>query len=266
MSKSPIITILTDFGQRDAYVAAMKGTILELAPNAKIIDIAHDLTRYNIIQAAFILLNSSKYFPRNTIHLVVVDPGVGTERRRIIVQGNRSYYVGPDNGVLSLAIQEEGLKKIILISERKYMRSNVTATFEGRDIFAPVAAHLAQGVPIESFGRKVDQMIQLRISQPLISNHHISGKIIHIDGFGNIITNITYSQIHDLITIGEKYQVTINQLTKTMKYMKSYGYVSPGELIIITGSSNYMEISINQGNAQKLFNAMTGDPIAITTH
>ena len=265
MLKSPIITILTDFGQQDAYVAAMKGTILGLTPNAKIIDIAHDLTRYNIIQAAFILLNSSKYFPMNTIHLVVVDPGVGTERRRIIVQGNRSYYVGPDNGVLSLAIQEEGLKKIILISERKYMRSNVTATFEGRDIFAPVAAHLAQGVPIESFGRKLDQMIRLHVSQPLISNHYISGKIIHIDGFGNIITNITYSQIQNLITIGHKYQVTINQLTKTMKYMKSYGYVSPGELIIITGSSNYMEISINQGNAQKLFDAMTGDSIAITT-
>jgi S-adenosylmethionine hydrolase len=117
MSKSSIITILTDFGQRDAYVAAMKGAILELVPNANIIDIAHDLTRYNIIQAAFILLNASQYFPINTIHLVVVDPGVGTERRRIIVQGNRSYYVGPDNGVLSLAIQEEGLKKIVLITE-----------------------------------------------------------------------------------------------------------------------------------------------------
>ena len=265
MSKSSIITILTDFGQRDAYVAAMKGTILELAPNANIIDIAHDLTRYNIIQAAFILLNASQYFPINTIHLVVVDPGVGTERRRIIVQGNRSYYVGPDNGVLSLAIQEEGLKKIVLITERKYMRSHVTATFEGRDIFAPVAAHLAQGVPIENFGQTIDHMIQLRISQPLISNHHISGEIIHTDGFGNIITNINYSQIQDLITFGKKYQVTINQITKTMKCMKSYGYVSPGELIIIHGSSNYMEISVNQGNAQKLFNAMTGDPIAITS-
>lgn len=265
MPTSPLITILTDFGQRDAYVAAMKGTILELAPNAKIIDIAHDLKRYDIIQAAFILLNSSKYFPMNTIHLVVVDPGVGTERRRIIVQGNRSYYIGPDNGVLSLATQEEGLKKIVLISERKYMRSNVTATFEGRDIFAPVAAHLAQGVPIESFGQKADHLIQLRISQPLISNHHISGEIIHIDGFGNIITNVTYSQIQDLMTIGQKYQVTINEMPKTMKYMKSYAYVSPGELVIITGSSKYMEISINQGNAQKLFNAKTGDPIIITS-
>ena len=211
MSKSPIITILTDFGQRDAYIAAMKGTILELAPNAKIIDIAHDLTRFDIIQAAFILLNSSKYFPRNSIHLVVVDPGVGTKRRRIIVQGNRSYYVGPDNGVLSLAIQEEGLKKIVLISERKYMRSNVTATFEGRDIFAPVAAHLAQGVPIDSFGRKVDHMIQLRFSHPLISDHHISGEIIHVDGFGNLITNIGNSLIQDHMTIGQKYQVTINR-------------------------------------------------------
>jgi S-adenosylmethionine hydrolase len=265
MAKFPIITILTDFGQRDAYVAAMKGTILELAPNAKIVDIAHDITRHNIIQAAFILLNSSKYFPMNTIHLVVVDPGVGTERRRIIVQGNRSCYVGPDNGVLSLAIQEEGLKKIVLISERKYMRSNVTTTFEGRDIFAPAAAHLAQGVPIESFGRKVDRMKQLLISHPNISDHHISGEIIHTDGFGNIITNITDSQIQELMTIGQQYQVTINQTTKPIKYMRSYGYVSPRELVIIIGSSKYIEISINQGNAQKLFRAKTGDPIAITS-
>ncbi len=265
MPKSPIITILTDFGQLDAYVAAMKGTILECAPNAKIIDISHDVTRYDIVQAAFILLNSSKYFPINSIHLVVVDPGVGTDRRRIIVQGNRSYYIGPDNGVLSLAVQEEGIRKIVHITDKKYMRSSVTATFEGRDIFAPVAAHRALGVPIESFGKKLDKMIQLSIPQPHISNHHISGEIIHTDGFGNIITNIAFFQIQDLIMIGHKYQVTINQITRTMKHMKSYGYVSLGEPIIITGSSNYLEVSINRGSAQKLFNAVTGDPIAITT-
>jgi S-adenosylmethionine hydrolase len=181
------------------------------------------------------------------------------------VHGNRNYYVGPDNGVLSLAIQEEGIKKVVQITEKKYMRSEVTATFEGRDVFAPVAAHLAQGEPIENFGRNLDQMIQLHIPQPRISNHHISGEIIHIDGFGNLITNFSHSQIHDFVSIGQKYHVTINQLTKTMEYTKSYGYVSPGELIIIIGSSNYLEISINQGNAQKLFNAARGDPIAITS-
>jgi hypothetical protein len=265
MPAHPIITILTDFGLRDAYVAAMKGTILGLVPNVQMIDIAHDITRHDIIQAAFVLLNSSRFFPINTIHLVVVDPGVGTNRRRIIVRGNRYYYVGPDNGVLSLAIQEEGIKKIVQITEKKYMRSEITATFEGRDIFAPVAAHLAQGVPIESFGRKMSQMNHLHIPQPHISNRQISGEIIHIDGFGNIITNISHSHIHDFVSIGQKYHVTVNQLTKPMKYMKSYGYVSPGELIIIIGSSNYLEVSINQGNAQKLFNAARGDPIAITS-
>ncbi len=143
------------------------------------------------------------------------------------------------------------------------MRSNVTATFEGRDIFAPIAAHLALGVPIESFGQELDQMIQLSISQPHSSNHPITGEIIYIDGFGNIITNITSSQIQDRITIGQQYRVTINQITKTMKYMKSYGYVSWGELVMICGSSNYLEVSVNQGNAQKLFDARNGDTIAI---
>jgi S-adenosylmethionine hydrolase len=252
---------MTDFGQKDAYVAAMKGTILAICPNATIIDISHDISQFNIVQAAFTLLHASKYFPANSIHLVVVDPGVGTSRRRIIVQGKQCYYVGPDNGVVSLASQEEGIKKMVQITEKKFMRSNVSATFEGRDIFAPVA----QGVPINSFGPTLDQMIYLPIPSPLTNNNSITGEIIHTDGFGNIITNIAFSQIQDLIMIGHKYQVTINQITRTMKHMKSYGYVSPGEPIIITGSSNYLEVSINRGSAQKLFNAVTGDPIAITT-
>jgi S-adenosylmethionine hydrolase len=242
---------MTDFGQKDAYVAAMKGTILAICPNATIIDISHDISQFNIVQAAFTLLHASKYFPANSIHLVVVDPGVGTSRRRIIVQGKQCYYVGPDNGVVSLASQEEGIKKMVQITEKKFMRSNVSATFEGRDIFAPVAT--------------LDQMIYLPIPSPLTNNNSITGEIIHTDGFGNIITNIAFSQIQDLIMIGHKYQVTINQITRTMKHMKSYGYVSPGEPIIITGSSNYLEVSINRGSAQKLFNAVTGDPIAITT-
>jgi hypothetical protein len=255
---------MTDFGQKDAYVAAMKGTILVICPNATVIDISHDITRFNIVQAAFVLLHASKYFPANSIHLVVVDPGVGTSRRRIIVQGKRCYYVGPDNGVVSLASQVEGIKKIVQITEKKFMRSNVSATFEGRDIFAPVAAHLAQGVPINSFGPTLDQMSYLIIPPPLTSNNSIAGEIIHTDGFGNIITNINNSQVQDLLKVGQECQISINHVSKRMKYMKSYGYVSPGELVIITGSSNFVEVSINQGNAQQFFNAVTGDPIEIT--
>lgn len=255
---------MTDFGQKDAYVAAMKGTILEICPNATIIDISHDITQFNIVQAAFTLLHASKYFPANSIHLVVVDPGVGTSRRRIIVQGKQCYYVGPDNGVVSLASQEEGIKKMVQITEKKFMRSNVSATFEGRDIFAPVAAHLAQGIPINSFGPTLDQMIYLSIPPPLTNNNSITGEIIHTDGFGNIITNIDNSQLQALIKVGQECQITINQVSKNMKYMKSYGSISLGELVIITGSSNYIEVSINQGNAQQVFNAISGDQIEIT--
>lgn len=262
--KPPIITIMTDFGQKDAYVAAMKGTILAICPNATIIDISHDISQFNIVQAAFTLLHASKYFPANSIHLVVVDPGVGTSRRRIIVQGKQCYYVGPDNGVVSLASQEEGIKKMVQITEKKFMRSNVSATFEGRDIFAPVVAHLAQGVPINSFGPTLDQMIYLSIPSPLTNNNSITGEIIHTDGFGNIITNIDNSQLQALIKVGQECQITINQVSKNMKYMKSYGSISLGELVIITGSSNYIEVSINQGNAQQVFNAISGDQIEIT--
>lgn len=254
---------MTDFGQKDAYVAAMKGTILEICPNATLIDISHGITRFNILQAAFILLHTSRYFPTNSIHLVVVDPGVGTNRRRIIVQGKRCYYVGPDNGVVSLAIQGEGIKKMVQITKKKFMRSNISTTFEGRDIFAPVAAHLAQGVPIDSFGPTLDQMTHLSISPPLTTKNSITGEIIHTDGFGNIITNIGNSRIQDL-KVEQEYQITINHVTKKVKHMKSYGYVSPGELVITKGSSNYIEVSINQGNAQKLFNAVAGDLIEIT--
>lgn len=254
---------MTDFGETDAYVAAMKGTILEICPNATLIDISHNITQFNIVQAAFILLQASKYFPEHSIHLVVVDPGVGTDRQRIMVQGERCYYVGPDNGVLSLAIQREGIKKMVQITATQFRRSNISATFEGRDIFAPAAAHLAKGVSIDSFGPAVDQITQLSIPPPHVSTNSISGEIIHIDGFGNIITNICSSRDQEFLKVGQEYLTTINHMLKKMKYVKSYGYVSPGELVIIKGSTNHIEVSINQGNAQKLFNAVMGDPVEI---
>ncbi|MFX1297384.1 MAG: S-adenosyl-l-methionine hydroxide adenosyltransferase family protein, partial [Promethearchaeota archaeon] len=188
--QEPIITLLTDFGEKDPYVGEMKGVILSICPNAKIIDLSHDIEKHNIYEGSFFLYSTAKYYPKHTIHLVVIDPGVGSERKSLVIQSKNYYFVGPDNGVLSLAALDNKIQKVIEINNPSYFLKPVSDTFHGRDIFAPIAAHLANNTTPEKFGSLTQTWIQIKIPEVLIKKNEIIGEIIHIDRFGNLVTNI----------------------------------------------------------------------------
>ncbi|UCH38117.1 MAG: SAM-dependent chlorinase/fluorinase [Candidatus Bathyarchaeota archaeon] len=198
MSKTrPILTLTTDFGTKEAYVSAMKGVIYGIYPHITLVDISHNIVRHNILQGAFVVAQASQYFPVGTIHLIVIDPGVGTSRRRIIVQSKRGLYVCPDNGVLSFIFEQEGFVQAVEITNERYMLPNPSRTFEGRDVFAPVAAYLAKGISLDEFGPSVENLVKIVREAPVKTDGGILGNIIHIDGFGNIITNIPPNYLRD---------------------------------------------------------------------
>jgi S-adenosylmethionine hydrolase len=251
----PIITLLTDFGLSDSYVASMKGVILSICRKAILVDISHNVTKFRISQAAYLLSATVHYFPPGSIHLCVVDPGVGTNRRAILVKTRRSFLVGPDNGVLMLAAKDEGIEKAIEIENPKYMLDKISSTFHGRDIFASVTAHLANGVSIDEFGPRAENCIQLT-SKYLVSDGKAKGEIIHVDDFGNIVTNIPSSELAKIdIKTGSKTKITIGRKTLEMTLHKTYGEVKAGEPVALIGSTGFLEISINKGDAAKTYKA-----------
>jgi S-adenosylmethionine hydrolase len=272
-----IITLTTDFGLTDAYVAAMKGVILSINPEANIVDICHTIKPQNIAEAAFVLSTACPFFPSGTIHVVVVDPGVGTERRAIILKTPTSCFVAPDNGVLSYVVQEYLVKprvaasqhlaklgpglEAVAITKPKYWRSPVGDTFHGRDIFAPVAARLSLSQPPLEFGEKITALTVLPIPKPHKgANGSLVGHILHIDSFGNLITNVNR---HDLPEARETITVEVGgQLIKGL----SRTYAESQGLLTLIGSSDYLEISLKEGNASAYLNAKVSDEVIITTH
>lgn len=264
ISADPIITLLTDFGESDPYTGAMKGVILSICPKARIIDLSHTIQKHNIHEGALYLLSVAKYFPKNTIHLVVVDPGVGTSRKPLIIQSRNYYFVGPDNGVLSLAVLDDKVQKIIEISNDTYFLKPVSNTFHGRDIFAPIAAYLAANRSIEKFGSEVRDWVQLEIPKVRVEGNKIQGEIIHIDTFGNVITNIS-QEILQQIQKSEKgfIQIQINEFESTIKLCTSYDQVGTGELLGIFGSFNLLEIARNQDSAAAALNVQVNDKVQV---
>ncbi|MCS7365944.1 MAG: S-adenosyl-l-methionine hydroxide adenosyltransferase family protein [archaeon GB-1867-035] len=263
--KRNIITLLTDFGEKDPYVAAMKGVILTIAPHVKIIDITHNITKFNIREGAFILASIIKYFPRNTIHVGVVDPGVGSLRKPIIAVTKRSILIGPDNGLLMLAAEREGLLKVLEIRRHKFLLEEVSYTFHGRDIFAPVAAYIANGVKPEEIGEEVEEYVKLPFPKPRILKKKIIGEIIHIDDFGNIITNISIKELQKKsISIGSEITVEIHGEKEKLNLKDSYSKVEVEQTLAIIDSFNLLEIAVNQGNAARKYNVKVGEKITVT--
>jgi S-adenosylmethionine hydrolase len=261
-----IITLTTDFGLTDAYVAAMKGVILSINHEAKLMDICHTVRPQNIEEAAFVLGTAYQFFPTGTIHLVVVDPGVGTERRAIILKTPSAYFVAPDNGVLSYVIQDypgrqEGLPKelkAVSITNPRFWRELVSPTFHGRDIFAPVAAHLSLGTPIREFGKSITSLVRLPIPQSRREEDgSLVGQVSHIDSFGNLTTNIKSDRLPSggQTVIVEIANQRINQLSRT--YAKGKG------LLALIGSSDYLEIALTGGSAAGFLHAKIGDEVKV---
>ena len=263
LKKRGIISLLTDFGTRDAYVGAMKGVLLGLAPLSTLVDISHVVTKHNILQGAFLLSQVSSYFPVGSVHLVVIDPGVGTSRRRVIIQGRRCFYVGPDNGVLSLAVKKEGIVKIINIENEKYLLPHPSRTFEGRDIFAPVAAHLANGVSVEEFGSEIADITTVSLKRPHLRGQSLVGAIIYIDSFGNLLTNFSENILKG-IPQKDFVEITIGETSQRIPLYRTYAEVSLGSLLLISGSSGFLEVAVNQGRATKIFKCRVGDEVLLT--
>jgi hypothetical protein len=186
---SSIITLTTDFGLKDPYVAEMKAVILDINPEATVVDITHEIEKFNIRMGAYILASAFQYFPKGTIHLAVVDPGVGTQRQPILIQTKHSYFVGPDNGVLALAANSQGIEHSYEITNRKLVLPKISCTFHGRDVFAPAAAHLTKGIQPEKFGPEIHETVMPKFAKIVRRKDMLIGEVMHVDGFGNIITN-----------------------------------------------------------------------------
>jgi S-adenosyl-L-methionine hydrolase (adenosine-forming) len=243
----PVLTLLTDFGTADYFVGAVKGAILSVNPNAIIADITHEVPPQDIDAGAFMLLAAYKTFPRGTTHVAVVDPGVGSARRPIIVATDEYFFVGPDNGIFTYIYDREPAHRTFYVTAEHYFRPDPSSTFHGRDIFAPVAAELSAGVAPEEFGPAICGEIRIRsLEAPL--------RIIHIDRFGNCVTNITREKF-------DGKSLTING--RTISVVRSfYGEAPPGEIFAIWGSAGFLEISINGGSAAQVLGAKRGDTVS----
>ncbi len=270
----PIITLTTDFGASDAYVAAMKGVILNLCAGVTIVDVSHRITRHDVAEAAYVLVSASTHYPSHAVHVAVVDPGVGSSRRHLILQTPRGIYVSPDNGALTHILNEFGAHTVETESDGEpcmvtipescqafeldkpgYWLPRVSRTFHGRDIFAPTAAHLANGTPAPELGSPIGSAVCLPIPRFLSTQDSTTGAVVHIDTYGNLITNIPEEvvpndseiQISDRVILGlsESYQESL------------------GKLLAIIGSRNTLEIAVGQGNARTYLNASIGDQVVV---
>ncbi len=262
----PIVTLLSDFGLKDPYVAEMKAVILRISPDVQIVDISHSILKFNVRMGAFTLASAAPYFPEGTIHVAVVDPSVGTRRRALIVKTKRCFYIGPDNGLLMIAAQKDSISKVYEIRNPELALSKVSSTFHGRDVFAPAAANLANGVPLRNFGPEVKDYKRPLFPKPTLSaDKKLKGKVLHIDDFGNLITNVMSS---DLAESGIKPAKLLNiRLRGTMLHLelcKAYGEAPLKSTLALIGSHDFLEIAVNQGNASRKLKAKAGDAVAIS--
>ncbi len=238
----------------------MKGVIFGIAPRTNIVDITHEIPSGDVRAGAFALMASYRFFPRKTVHAAVVDPGVGSRRAAIAVQTTNYFFVGPDNGVLSLALSKEEIKRIHRLANEELFLKPVSRTFHGRDIFAPVAAHLSRGVPIQKLGPALKDFVRLDWPQPRTTPTSIQGEIVYIDRFGNAITNIESQSLEN----PKQTRIDIFVKRKRLCPLKDfYQAVSVGKAVGVIGSSGFLEIAVNGGSAANEFNLRHGDPVAV---
>jgi S-adenosylmethionine hydrolase len=253
-----IITLTTDFGTNDWFVGSMKGVILGINPLAHVVDITHGIPAGDTRDGAFVLSEAYKCFPRGTVHVVVVDPGVGSPRPSILVETQDYFFIGPDNGVLSLALCRERIIEIRRVENEAYFRHPVSRTFHGRDVFTPVAAHLTRGIPMAEFGPSAQDYVRLDWPEPTVSGEIVHGEIVHIDRFGNGITNVSAQ----VLTEGETAPSTVTvRGVVTCPVKTFYREVSEGQPLALAGSSGLVEIAVNNGNAAHVLGLKLGDSV-----
>lgn len=259
MKRNRIIVLLTDFGVDSPYVAQMKGVILQINPNVQIIDLTHSVHHQNITEASFIIKTSYQYFPKGSIFIAVVDPGVGTKRRLVCLTTDKYVFLAPDNGLLSGILKDNPKSKIYEITNRRYWLPGLSRTFHGRDILAPVAGYLSRGLPPPKVGRVIPDIKRHEIPIPQKKSNNIIGQIIFIDRFGNLITNMT----RDILGRCDKLSVWLKNRKFFIDLSDTYADKDVGEVVALFGSSGYLEIAINQSNAHDVLRVKLGDKILV---
>ncbi|MDD4954645.1 MAG: SAM-dependent chlorinase/fluorinase [Candidatus Omnitrophica bacterium] len=247
-----LIALLTDFGNRDGFAASVKAVILSKNPDAKLIDISHDVSSYNIQEAAFILFSCFSYFPQKTVFMAVVDPGVGSKRLPIAIKTRNYFFIGPDNGILSLAAKSDGIEKIVFLGNKKYFLKDIPTTFHGRDIFASAAAYLSKGFSVNKLGCALKKIEETDLELPEIKKNEIKGAIIYTDKFGNLITNITGEQFQYFLKHNDNFSCILNK-KKINKTYSFYNQAKDNEPFLIEGSLKFMEISVKNKSAKEFF-------------
>ncbi len=259
-----MIALFTDFGMRDAYVAQMKGTILTIHPRAQLLDLNHEVRQFDIRGAAYVLAASARFFPAGAIFVAVVDPGVGSARGPLLLQtGAGKSYIGPDNGLFTHVVEREGLRAAYALTEPVYFREpQISATFHGRDIFAPVAAHLSLGVLPELLGTRLIDIVTLPQIRPHAVEGTVIGEVLHIDHFGNVISNITPDML-DHLKRGQPMVCTVGDNVYTIPFVYTYAEGAPAQLIGLINSEETFELAIAKGHAATFLQAQVGDRVTV---
>ena len=261
-----VITLMTDFGIKDGNVGVMKGVIWGICPTAQISDLSHVVQAQNIREAGYILARSVPYFPKGSIHVVVVDPGVGTERRPMAAQIGDWFYVGPDNGTITVwlerANQDGWRTKFVELNRAQYWLQSVSHVFHGRDIFSPIAAHLANGVSLSELGTSFNKPVLLGLPRPEKMEHGWRGEVIHIDHFGNVSTNIRFENLGDAMKEKENINVRLNGI-EINGMVNTFGERPVGELVALIGSTGNLGIAVVNGNAQQRLGTKVGDSVEV---
>jgi S-adenosylmethionine hydrolase len=261
---APTVTLTTDFGLSDHFVGVMKGVILGIEPGARLVDITHQIQPFEITEGAFVIAQAYRYFPRRTVHVIVVDPGVGSTRRPILAEMGGQYFIAPDNGVLSMIYAREPKTRVRHVTNDHYFLKPVSSTFHGRDIFAPVAGHLASGVSAARFGKKIEDYVKIPVDKPTrTSKRAWTGTILKIDRFGNLITNIHIDDFPEIKSRPFDLNAGLEQISR---FAKTFADCPPGELAVIVGSSGYLEVAANQESAAKKLGCAAGSPVELTLH
>ena len=268
----PVITLLSDFGLSDSYVGSMKGVIYGICPEANVVDITHDVPPQDVLQGAFLLSTAWRFFPSGTVHVAVVDPGVGTERKPLLVRTGGHFFLAPDNGILSLVVPEENAEatpfqsyqaavppgvEAFALTNPAYWLHPVSNTFHGRDVFAPVAANLLLGAVPADMGERVEEMVRLAVPRPMWKDGFLTGYVLHLDRFGNVVTNIVMRDIEEMsggieIEVGNR---------KIARFSKNYGEASG--LTALIGSHGYLEAALPNGNAALELGVRVGDRVVV---
>lgn len=263
MPHRPIITLTTDFGTNDHFVGAMKGVIVDIAPDVQMVDISHAVQAFDVLDGALAISQAYSYFPSGTIHMVVVDPGVGTTRRPILASSDGYHFVAPDNGVLSMVYAKEQRMHVRHITSEHYFRQPVSNTFHGRDIFAPVAAYLAKMVDSHKFGDEIEDYVRFAAPKPKAAGENrLRAVVLKVDRFGNLITNVTPEDAPALFTPSAKFKIVVGSREIT-DIRKNFAEGEPGEVFGIVGSMGYLEIVANRAAAAQILGAGKGAEVNI---